>query len=121
MDQEFRTTATTAYLKYVMQTVGRVIKAVASPEELIALARTLDGAEVETEHGWRSDPPFPGVHEQPEAMELGSYRMICASRIYKDDVEKGVLFMTFRSEKGPNIFIAGPTTVIPPEFKRVHS
>jgi hypothetical protein len=105
-----------AYRDHVISVLGYLIPAVTSGAELIELAKRTAGPALEAEHGLSTQPPFPGAAEVPEKMPTG-WRMICASRLYRNGVERGVLFTTFVSGRTTTVVVNGPGTVIPDEYK----
>lgn len=105
-----------AYRDHVITVLGYTIPAVTSSAELIELARRTAGPALEAEHGLSTDPPYPGAAERPEQMPTG-WRMICASRLYKGGIERGVLFTTFVSGRKSTVVVSAPGTVIPDDYK----
>jgi hypothetical protein len=117
MATDFQFLAARVYREHVIGQLGFHVPATETAAEFIALAKSLTAPSADSTPGWRTDPPFPGALEPPEKMVAG-WRMICASRLFVDGVESGVIFLTLLSGKKPSVFVSPPGTVIPKEYSR---
>lgn len=117
MEAYFRFSAANVYREHVIRQLGARVPAADTAAEFVALASSLTAPNAESTPGWRTDPPFPGVLEPPEKVPNG-WRMICASRLFVDGIEAGVIFLTLFSGKPPAVFVAPARTVIPEEYSR---
>lgn len=118
LSPEYRAGLNERYQDFILRAVGYKLPAAESAADLIAHAKKCANPPFEAELGLRTEPPFPGAMEPPEEMRNG-WRAICASRIFKDDLEVGVIFTTFYSGRPVASFINGPTTMIPDFYKPV--
>ena len=118
MDEDiaYRSGVQTAYRDHVIRILGYRIPVAHSAADLIAMAKKTDAGELEAKYGWRTEPPFPGVTEEPDKMPTG-WRMICACRMYDGDVERGVIFTTFVGGRPVALFMHGPGMELPKEYK----
>jgi len=105
----------TMYRDHIVSTLGYKLPDVSSAGELIAMAKTIKVPAWEAQRGWRTDPPFPGLTEAPEEGK-GSWRMICASRLFVGDEESAVIFMTLVSGKTATVAINAARWVIPERY-----
>jgi hypothetical protein len=103
------------YNEHVANALGRPLPNVGSADELRALAQRLRPPAFEAEHGWRTEPPFPGAMEKPEQMSDG-WRAIGACRLFEGENELGVIFMTFYGGRPAGAFLGTPGTAIPEEY-----
>jgi hypothetical protein len=116
-DLLFRAEAMRAYRDHVASTLGLRTPAVTSGAELIDLVKKTATGDVEAKYGWRTEPPYPGLREEPEEMPTG-WRMICACRLFDDaGIERGVVFTTFISSKPVAVFVNHAGAVIPDNYK----
>jgi hypothetical protein len=116
MNDQFRSESALTYRNHLINMLGRQCPNVTSGAELIAQALRTRNPEFEAALGWRTEPPFPGAGEVPQEMPNGRFRMICASRLYLNDVEAGVIFTTFYSGKSFAVYVSPPGNHIPPEY-----
>jgi hypothetical protein len=109
-----------AYRDHCIRTLGYTIPQVKTAAELIELAKKADAGELEAQHTFHTEPPFPGAGEDPEKMPAG-WRMICACRIYEGTEEAGVIFTTFVSGRPTTVVVTASGTVIPENYKPLAS
>jgi hypothetical protein len=109
-----------AYRDHCISTLGYEIPAVETAAELIELAKKAGASALEAQYSFHTEPPFPGVAEEPEPMPSG-WRMICACRIYEGSEEYGVIFTTFVSGRPTTVVVNPPGTVIPETYKPLAS
>jgi hypothetical protein len=115
-DSEYRSGVGRAYRDHLIRTLGYKIPMVESAAGLIALATKASAAELEARHTFTTEPPFPGVCEEPEEMPTG-WRMLCACRLFDGGIERGVIFTTFVSGRTVAIIVNVAGTVIPDHYK----
>ncbi len=115
MDSYQRTFITDSYADHASACVGNPVPGAETAEEFFTRAKHITVPEFEAANGWRTDPPFPGLLEKPEKMPHG-WRMICATRLFEDARETGVLFVTLMSGRTASAFVAAPGTPIPKEY-----
>ena len=115
MEDSLKPGVTGLYCDHVMAILGYEVPDVPSGEALVAVAKRITVPPAEAEQGWRTDPPFPGVAEKPAEMR-GRWRMICATRLYIDNREAAVMFMTLVSGRRIGINLNPPGTHIPKEY-----
>lgn len=108
-----------AYRDRVMGMVGWKIPAVTSAAELIELALKAETSALEKETGLRTDPPFPGASDTPHETPDSGWEMNCACRLYLDDKELAVIFMTFCSGKMASIVVNPAGAAIPEEYSPI--
>ena len=114
----FRANVARRYRDHVRRVLGMVVPDVASGEELIALAKQIVNPPCEAEHGWRTDPPFPGVAGVPEKSHTG-WHMLCVSRVHdtkNNNEEMGVLFMTLYSGRPTTVVVSARGTYVPEDY-----
>jgi hypothetical protein len=109
------------YRDHVISVLGWNIPPAESAQELIEMVKKVGSPELETRFGWRTDPPFPGMTEEPEQMRTG-WRMICACHVYEGETYRGIIFTTFVSGRKATVVVNAPrTTVIPDNYKSLWS
>ena len=119
MNDQLRSEAATMYRNRLIQKVGYPCPNVASGEALINIAVRAAYPPFEAALGWRTEPPFPGAGEPPVEMGPGKWRMICASRLYVNDVEAGVLYTTIFSGRPSAVVLSAVGTPIIDTYKKL--
>lgn len=106
-----------AYRDHAIRTLGYEIPNVESGAELIALAKKAEASELEAQHTFHTEPPFPGLADEPAPTANGGWRLICACRVYEGTQEYGVIFTTFVSGRPTTVVVSAAGSVIPETYK----
>ncbi|HEV8021526.1 MAG TPA: hypothetical protein VGP41_09710 [Candidatus Lustribacter sp.] len=116
LDQNARAQVGMIYRDHLIASLGYNIKNCSSAEEIITLARNLYSPDYEAGQGWRTDPPFPGAHDEPLSIPP-HWRMVTACRLLdRDDQELGVFYVTFVSGKPTAVVLSPAGTEIPNHY-----
>jgi hypothetical protein len=111
------------YREYIMQVLGYTIPPARTAEVMLELAKRIKAPAFEAEHGWRTDPPFPGSTPGPELIGGSIWRLVCACRLLNaaDNTEIGVLYTTLAGDRQPAVVPNPAGTFIPEEYKPLAS
>ena len=118
LDQQERATVGLLYRNHLIGILGYNLPNCNSPEELIALARSMTPPPYEAEQGWHCEPPFPGAYDTPTEM-LPHFRMVTACALLDANNEVlGYFWLTLVSGKPAVVVLsgAGPGNEVPSHY-----